>query len=239
MIPASPAGIRVVAGPCACARLARCHTRTVGVVGGFRGRLCRIPCGGRVARCLQPDWPEPDMRLVTNRETPVAVGGFAGMLVETGLVTRNDLIVAEQHARRERLELVDALVALNLTPEEEAYRVLGQSLGLDLMPLDAQVASELAVRLVPERSRAASGRAAAGRQPHADLRHLPAVRPRSRARSRVRVRPADRRRSLATRSAVLDALERCYPKLRELDVLAARLSDRAAGRRERRCRRRP
>jgi hypothetical protein len=41
---------------------------------------------------------------------------FSTKLVEGGLISRHDLAVAEQHALREQLHLVDAVVALGCSP---------------------------------------------------------------------------------------------------------------------------
>src|SRR5947207_2021260 len=91
------------------------------------------------------------MASVVDRDGCVGISGFPGLLVDKGLLTRNDLVVAEQHARREKVELVDAVAALGLIPEVDVYRVLAAAIGHVLASGEALEPSELAVRLVPER----------------------------------------------------------------------------------------
>ena len=156
----------------------------------------------------------------------VGVGhaGFPALLIDRGLISRNDLVVARQHAVHEHIELADAFVALGLVPESACYAALAEAAGLTLVNAMQMATSELAIRLVPERLA---------------RRHV--VVPLSvdnRTLTYATCRPFDpeierdlsfasgRRlcASVAPRSGVLEALERCYPKLRELDVLAAKLT---------------
>src|SRR5260221_169593 len=162
------------------------------------------------------------------RVMPAASGvgraGFPALLMDQGLVSRSDLVVAQKHADSERIELADAFVSLGLVEEGVCYAALAEAAGLDLVNAEEMATSELAVRLVPER-----------------LARRPVVVPLrvdNRTLTYATCRPFDpeierdlsfasgRRLSaaVAPRSGVLAALERCYPKLRELDVLAARLS---------------
>jgi len=151
------------------------------------------------------------------------VNGYGGLMVDQGVLTRNDLVAAEQHALRERMELTDAIIALGLAPERDVYGVLGQASGLPLTALDDVISSELAVRLVPERVARRHGAVPIA----VDNRTL------TFATSRPFDAEAERdfsfasgrkaRAVLATRSAVLAALDRAYPKQRALDILAARL----------------
>jgi type IV pilus assembly protein PilB len=154
----------------------------------------------------------------------VGRAGFPALLIDRGLISRNDLMVAERHAQVEDVELADAFVTLGLVEEAACYAALAEAAGLDLVDAVGMAKSELAVRLVPER-----------------LARRHAVVPLSvdnRTLTYATCRPFDPeterdlsfasgrriRASVARRSGVLEALERCYPKLRELDVLAARLS---------------
>ena len=149
--------------------------------------------------------------------------GFSALLIERGLISRNDLAVAQQYAQREKVELADAFVSLGLVNEGDCYAALADAAGLTLVDAVAMATSELAIRLVPERLA---------------RRHV--VVPLSvdnRTLTYATCKPFDpeierdlsfasgRRlcASVAPRSGMLEALERCYPKLRELDVLAARL----------------
>src|SRR6185295_1946985 len=118
--------------------------------------------------------------------------------------------------------LAEAFVALGLVSEGDCYAALAKAAGLTLVDLAGVSSSELAVRLVPERLA---------------RRHV--VVPLSvdnKTLTYVTARPFDpeterdlsfasgRRMqpTVAPRSVVLEALERCYPKLRDLDILAAR-----------------
>jgi type II secretory ATPase GspE/PulE/Tfp pilus assembly ATPase PilB-like protein/ActR/RegA family two-component response regulator len=154
----------------------------------------------------------------------VGHAGFPALLMDRGLISRNDLVVARQHAQRESVELADAFISLGLVSEGDCYAALAEAAGLHLVNAVEMATSELAIRLVPERLA---------------RRHV--VVPLSvdnKTLTYATCRPFDpeierdlsfasgRRlnASVASRSGVLEALERCYPKLRELDVLAARLS---------------
>ena len=77
--------------------------------------------------------------------------GFSTKLVESGLISRHDVAVAEQHALREQLHLVDAVVALGFVRETDSYAALAASLGTETVNLAETPSSELAIRLVPER----------------------------------------------------------------------------------------
>ena len=167
------------------------------------------------------------MQLDTRRAiTPPAIGrtGFPALLIERGLTSRNDLLVAEQHAEREHMDLVEAIVALGLVPEAESYAAVAAAAGLAQVDLAQAVSSELAVRLVPERL----ARRYFVVPLSVDNRTLTyaTCRPFDSEAERDLSFASGRRTSavVARRSTVLDALDRCYPRLRELDLLAARLS---------------
>ena len=157
---------------------------------------------------------------------PPGIAGavFPALLLERQLTNRSDLALAQQHAARAGVELAEAFVALGLVEESVCYAVLAEAAGLPLVDPVAMATSELAVRLVPER-----------------LARRYEVVPLSvdnRVLTYATCRPFDpemerdltfasgrrTRASVATRSTLIEALERCYPKLRELDVLAARLT---------------
>ena len=121
------------------------------------------------------------------------------------------------------MPLVDAVVALGLVPEEASYACLARTGGFEMRSLEHAAPSELAVRLVPERI----ARKYCVVPLHVDNRTLLyATSQPFNAEAEGDVAFACGRRTrmvVATRSAVLSALDRCYPKLRELDVLANRL----------------
>ncbi len=156
---------------------------------------------------------------------PSGVGraGFPALLIEASLISRHDLSLAEQHAGREQMELADAVVALGLVREEDSYAMLARAAGLTVVDLETATFSALAVRLVPERI----ARRHQVVPLQVDNRTLTyATSQPFNAETERDVAFASGRRSrvaVATRSTVLAALDRSYPKLRELDVLAERL----------------
>src|SRR5260221_2675115 len=89
------------------------------------------------------------------RVMPAASGvgraGFPALLMDQGLVSRSDLVVAQKHADSERIELADAFVSLGLVEEGVCYAALAEAAGLDLVNAEEIATSELASRLVPER----------------------------------------------------------------------------------------
>ncbi len=154
---------------------------------------------------------------------PVGSSGFPALLIQAELINRHDLGLAEQHAAREQMELADAVVALGLVREADSYQILAEAAGVELVNLDTTPSGELAVRLVPERI----ARRYMVVPLQVDNRTLTyATSQPFNDEGQKDVAFASGRRTISlvsTRSAVLDALDRCYPKLRELDVLAARL----------------
>ena len=164
----------------------------------------------------------------TTGKGPVGVAGFPALLIDAPLLSRSDLSLAEQHARREQMPLADAVVALGFVREEDAYAKLAEAGGFEVVDLAHAASSELAVRLVPERI----ARRYFAVPLQVDNRTLTyATSQPFNAEAGPDIAFACGRRTqlvVAPRSAVLDALDRGYPKLRELDVLANRLrSERA------------
>jgi type IV pilus assembly protein PilB len=150
--------------------------------------------------------------------------GFSALLLERSLISRSELLTAEQHAQRQQIELPEALVGLGMVSEVSCYSLLAEASGLVLVDLAGSASSELAVRLVPERL----ARRYTVVPLSVDNRTLtyatsrpfdPEVERDLGFASGRRMQPA-----VAQRSVLLEALERCYPKLRDLDILAARLS---------------
>ena len=162
------------------------------------------------------------------RKERVGIAGFPALLIDASLINRSDLSLAEQHAAREEMPLADAVVALGLVREEDSYAKLAEAGGFEDVDLEHAVSSELAVRLVPERI----ARRYFVVPLQVDNRTLTyATSQPFHAEAERDVAFACGRRTrlvVATRSAVLDALDRCYPKLRELDVLAARMRSQQA-----------
>jgi type II secretory ATPase GspE/PulE/Tfp pilus assembly ATPase PilB-like protein len=152
--------------------------------------------------------------------------GLADLLLERGL-SRADLSNAERLARSESVPLVEAIVTLGLASEETAYGALAAAAGGELVDLSTMPSSELAIRLVPERL----ARQLLAVPLAVDNRTLTyaTCRPFNPDAERDLGFAAGRRTvsKVATRSAVLERLDVCYPRLRELRVLADRVrSDR-------------
>jgi type IV pilus assembly protein PilB len=160
---------------------------------------------------------------IATRNDHVGAAGFTTLLLQEGLLTRHDLTVAEQHAAREHTDLVETLVALGLAAEADVYSLLARASGAEFVSLEDRTVSELAIRLVPERLA---------------RRHLVvplAVDNRSLTYATSRPFNDEGARDLAfasgrrtitcvsTRTGVLETLDRCYPKMRDLDILAARI----------------
>jgi len=134
-----------------------------------------------------------------------------------------DLASAEQHAQQENAALVDAVVALGFLSEVDAYQLLARAVAGEFVALEAATPSELAVRLVPEKL--------------ARRHRIVPLSVDNRTLTYATCSPLDpevdtdvgfaagRRTSavVAARSAILAALEHCYPKARDLDRLADRL----------------
>lgn len=165
----------------------------------------------------------PTSAAPTTTAAPIGPARFPEVLIDRGLLPADAVARAQAHAVREHIELADALVVLGLLSETQSYEALAAAAGTTLTPVDLLASSELALQLVPERlarrhmvvplmvdNRTLSYATCAPFSPDAE-RDLGFA---SGRRTTV---------TIATRSAVLNALDRCYPKLRYLDVLAQRL----------------
>jgi type IV pilus assembly protein PilB len=155
----------------------------------------------------------------------VGIAGFPALLIDGALISRSHLALSEQHALREHVPLSDAVVALGFVSEGDSYTALARAGGFNLTDLTHAVPSELAVRLVPERI----ARKYFVVPLQVDNRTLSyATSQPFNAETDGDVAFACGRRTLvtvATRSGVLEALDRCYPKLRELDERDAARSE--------------
>lgn len=153
----------------------------------------------------------------------VGLAGFPALLLERALINNTDLHLAERHALREQMSLADSVVALGLVEEGDAYAALAEAGGFALAALDGVIPSELALRLVPERI----ARRYLAVPQEVDNRNLTYAtsQPFNHEAERDIAFASGRHTKLvvATRTAVLEALDRGYPKLRELDLLANRL----------------
>lgn len=154
---------------------------------------------------------------------PLGIAKFPEVLIDRGLVTPADLPRAQAHAVREHIELADALVVLGLLSEAQSYEALAAAVGTTLTPVELLASSELALQLVPERL-ARRHLVVPLMVDNRTLTYATCL-PFSPEAERDLGFASGRRTSMtvATRSAVLNALDRCYPKMRYLDVLAQRL----------------
>jgi len=153
----------------------------------------------------------------------LGAAAFASVLLEHGWISQADLSVAEEHALRDQVDPVEAVVALGVVDERDAYAALSLAAGTEIIDLDETQSSELALRLVPERL--------------ARKYSLVPVDVDNRVLTYATCRPFDAeaerdvafatgrrtRMVVAHKTGIVAALDRCYPKLRELDLLAERL----------------
>jgi type II secretory ATPase GspE/PulE/Tfp pilus assembly ATPase PilB-like protein/ActR/RegA family two-component response regulator len=154
----------------------------------------------------------------------VGAAGYAALLVKHGLVSQQDLSAAEQQAERDQTPLAEVVSSSGLAPEEPVFDLLAEAAGLGRVDLSEVTSSELAIRLVPEKL----ARRLMAVPLHVDNRVL------TYATCRPFTLDADRdlgfasgrrtRAVIASLSQLRHALDAAYPKMRELDVLAARLS---------------
>jgi type IV pilus assembly protein PilB len=149
--------------------------------------------------------------------------GFPGLLVSSGLLTHHLLGVADAQAKRDRVELIDAIVSLGLVTETDAFTLFAAAAGTDFLLLDETASSELAIRLVPERL-ARRHLIVPVKIDNRTLTYATCTPFNSEAERDLQFASGRRTKVVVSaRSAVLSALDRCYPKRRELDVLAERL----------------
>ncbi|HYM24766.1 MAG TPA: ATPase, T2SS/T4P/T4SS family [Vicinamibacterales bacterium] len=153
----------------------------------------------------------------------VGAAGYPGLLIENGILAKADLAVAEQHATRDHVDLAEAIVGLGTVQEHDIYRLLARAAGVEFVALAGRTPSELAIRLVPERL----ARRHMVVPLSVDNRTLlyATSRPFSDEAERDLGFASGRRISVvvATRTEILAGLAAAYPKLRDVDVLAARL----------------
>ena len=75
--------------------------------------------------------------------------GFAAILLESDWISERDLAAAREYARREQLDLVEAIVALRLIDEHDSYAALSIAAGVEFVDLNEAELSVLAILLVP------------------------------------------------------------------------------------------
>ena len=158
---------------------------------------------------------------------PLNVRAFADQLLSGGLLDRASFAAAVEHAERTHVAIHDAVVQLGFLSEAESYARLSKVTGMALVDLDEVRISALAVRLVPDKlarrhtvlplhedNRTITFAAACppGLDVERDIGFVAGRTPRA---------------ILARRSQLLEALNRHYPKMGEVERLIDRLRSEA------------
>ena len=148
---------------------------------------------------------------------------FSDLLLAQSLLKLHDLNAAVEHSEQQQVPLADAIVQLGLVSETDSYAALACATGLPLVDLSEITPSTLALRLVPERVARRHILVPLGE----DNRML------TYAVSRPFDDEAERdvafasgrkpRAVLARRSDLSTALDRCYPKMADVDLLLTRV----------------
>lgn len=147
---------------------------------------------------------------------------FRGLLIARALISREDLAFAERHAVREQIELAETLVALGLVTEGDAFAALACAAAAPLVVLDDIVPEDLAVSLVPEPL--ARHHLAVPLEVDPETLTYATCRPFTAAAQNDLALASGRRTRLmvASRTGILAALDRTYPKPRDVEALAWR-----------------
>lgn len=166
-------------------------------------------------------------RTLSRRRIP-GESRFGDLLLSQSLLNLHELNVAIDHAERQQVPLADAIVQLGFLSENDSYGMLAWATGLRPVDLSELTPSTLALRLVPARV----ARWHVLLPLEADNRILTyAVSQPFDDEAERDVASASGRRPcalLARRSDLVSALDRCYPKLGELDVSLARVRSEAS-----------
>ena len=148
---------------------------------------------------------------------------FGRLLLARSTLTLHTLSVAIDHAEQQHVPLADAIVTLGFASEDDTYTALAEATGMPLVSLRERTPSPLALRLVPER---------------VARRHvLIPLEEDNRNLTYAVSRPFDDEAErdvgfasgrkpivvLARRSDLLKALDRCYPKMGDIDLLLGRV----------------
>jgi type IV pilus assembly protein PilB len=173
--------------------------------------------------------PGLDRRGERSLGTGIANGAraFGDELLAKGLIRRQDLVAAVQHAEQHRMALQDAVTVLGFVPENDSYVALASVSRMPLVDLGDTKVSELAVRLIPEKL----ARRHFVLPLHEDNRVI------TFAVSRPLDVEADRdiafvsgrttRAVLAPRSKILEGLDRAYSRMSDIERLVERLKSEA------------
>jgi CheY-like chemotaxis protein len=145
------------------------------------------------------------------------------LLLGRGLISRANLVVAEQHAQREHHELTESVVALGFVTESDAFESLAAVGDAPFLALDGITPSELAVRLVPEKL-ARRYLVVPLTADHGTLTYA-TCRPFDAAADRDLASVSGRRtqRVVAARTAIRAAMDHTYPQPRDIDAPDLRL----------------
>ena len=152
--------------------------------------------------------------------TPRVAGrtGLPELLLGRGLISRDNLVIAEHHAQREHDELTESVVALGFVTESDAFESLAAAADAPFLALDGITPSELAVRLVPEklarRYLVVPLTADYGTLTYATCRPFDAAADRDLASASGR----RTQRVVAARTAIRAAMDHTYPPPHDIDV---------------------
>ncbi|MBI4522067.1 MAG: Flp pilus assembly complex ATPase component TadA [Gemmatimonadetes bacterium] len=141
-------------------------------------------------------------------------------------MTRRDLKVARSHAEQQWVALADAVVQMGLVSERDSYETLAQATGMTLVDLAACTPSSLALKLVPERV-ARRHRLVPLEEDNRLLTYAVSRFDADAERDVAFASGRTPRAVLARPSELADALDRCYPKMADVDRLLARFRSEA------------
>jgi CheY-like chemotaxis protein len=146
--------------------------------------------------------------------------GFAAILLESNWISESDLTAARRYAAREQLALVDAVVALRFVDEHDSYAVLSIAAGVEFVDLSEAELSVLAIRLVP--ASLAFDRFIVPIAVNNHVLTFATCRPFPKDIKRELTLATGRqaRMVVAQRSCVVEALQHCYPTLRDTQSLS-------------------
>jgi type II secretory ATPase GspE/PulE/Tfp pilus assembly ATPase PilB-like protein/ActR/RegA family two-component response regulator len=149
------------------------------------------------------------------------------LFLSQSLLNAHDFTVASTHADDQHVPLVDAVVDLGLMSELDAYDALARVTGMDLVDLSEAAPSGLVLRLVPERVARRHALLPLGEDNR--LLSYAISRPFDvEAEQDIAFASGRKPKALLARpSELMTALNRCYPKLAEVDQLLARVRSQA------------
>ena len=155
---------------------------------------------------------------------------FGAMLFATGLVSKSDVSVAREHAARENIPLVDAVVGLGVVSELDAYRTLARAAHLPFVDLEDRTLTWAPTKLIPER--VARRHLVVALYEDGPTLAYAVPRPYDDDADRDIAFVSGRRthRIIASPHQIVQALDRLYPKRDDFDELLDRVRREAPGR---------